>query len=145
MTATTELTAVEAPLIKTDRLGRNHFTTLSPVTSGEATASKWMKHLSIIRQDREKGVNWDLWVYKSDTGEVLDDWHVSRANDCLENILNAPDGNFSGLRQCDGHKAYQTWAFEKIISMTNQDDMRELLPAAWVKRIKEQESVTAAA
>ena len=30
-------------------------------------------------------------------------------------------------------EAYLKWVFERMPSMTNQDDLRALLPAAWIK------------
>lgn len=56
-----------------------------------------------------------FWVYYSRTAGVLYDWHTGRGNQCLDNILTGikPDGaktHFKGLLQCDGYKAYDTWA-----------------------------------
>jgi hypothetical protein len=31
-------------------------------------------------------------------------------------------------------RAYLQWVFERMPGMTNQDDLRQLLPAAWLKR-----------
>jgi hypothetical protein len=41
--------------------------------------------------------------------------------------------------------AYLKWVFEKIPRMTNQDDMRALLPTNWVKQLELQKASEAAA
>ncbi len=41
--------------------------------------------------------------------------------------------------------AYLKWVFEKIPSMTNQDDMRALLPINWIKNLKQHNSSEAVA
>jgi transposase len=52
-----------------------------------------------------------FWVYHHAEHGVLFDWHKSRANTCLENILIGKNGqrSFSGHLQSDGLRAYQTF------------------------------------
>jgi transposase len=52
-----------------------------------------------------------FWVYHHDQHGVLFDWHKSRANTCLDNILIGKDGgsSFNGHLQSDGLRAYQTF------------------------------------
>lgn len=52
-----------------------------------------------------------FWVYHHQEHGVLFDWHKSRANTCLENILIGKDDqrSFSGHLQSDGLRAYQTF------------------------------------
>ena len=47
-----------------------------------------------------------VWVYHDPEGDVLYEWHTSRAATCLEGML---DG-FRGTVQCDGYKAYTSYA-----------------------------------
>jgi transposase len=49
-----------------------------------------------------------FWVYHHDEHGVLFDWHKSRANTCLDNILIGKDGepSFNGHLQSDGLRAY---------------------------------------
>ena len=58
-----------------------------------------------------KTVLGQFWVYHHQEHGVLFDWHKSRANTCLENILIGKDGqrSFSGYLQSDGLRAYQTF------------------------------------
>lgn len=58
-----------------------------------------------------KTVLGQFWVYHHQEHGVLFDWHKSRANTCLENILIGKDGqrSFSGHLQSDGLRAYQTF------------------------------------
>lgn len=39
--------------------------------------------------------------------------------------------------------AYLKWVFEKLLTMTNQDDLHQLLPAAWVKILDEENQAAA--
>lgn len=39
--------------------------------------------------------------------------------------------------------AYLKWVFEKLLTMTNQDDLHQLLPAAWVKTLDEKKEAAA--
>ena len=39
--------------------------------------------------------------------------------------------------------AYLKWVFEKLLTMTNQDDLHKLLPAAWVKTLDEEKEAAA--
>ncbi len=50
-----------------------------------------------------------FWVYHHDEHGVLFDWHKSRANTCLDNILIGKDGepSFCGHLQSDGLRAYR--------------------------------------
>lgn len=50
-----------------------------------------------------------LWVYYHPGGDVLYEWHTSRAATCLETML---DG-FSGTVQCDGYAAYTSYAKDR--------------------------------
>jgi transposase len=52
-----------------------------------------------------------FWAYHHAEHGVLLDWHKSRANTCLENILIGGQGeaSFSGYLQSDGLRAYQTF------------------------------------
>lgn len=52
-----------------------------------------------------------FWVYHHGEHGVLFDWHKSRANTCLDNILIGRDGqpSFSGYLQSDGLRAYRTF------------------------------------
>jgi transposase len=52
-----------------------------------------------------------FWVYHHDEHGVLFDWHKSRANTCLDNILIGKHGepSFNGHLQSDGLRAYRTF------------------------------------
>jgi len=50
-----------------------------------------------------------LWVYHHPGGEVLYEWHTSRAARCLEGMLD----EFSGTIQCDGYSAYSSYAKDR--------------------------------
>lgn len=52
-----------------------------------------------------------FWVYNHAEHGVLFDWHKSRANTCLDNILIGEDGapSFEGHLQSDGLRAYRTF------------------------------------
>ena len=52
-----------------------------------------------------------FWVYHHAQHGVLFDWHKSRANTCLDNILIGRDGAtcFQGHMQSDGLRAYRTF------------------------------------
>ncbi|MDB4438605.1 IS66 family transposase, partial [bacterium] len=52
-----------------------------------------------------------FWVYHHPEHGPLFDWHKSRANTCLDNILIDDDGNtsFNGYLQSDGLRAYRTF------------------------------------
>ena len=52
-----------------------------------------------------------FWVYHHAQHGVLFDWHKSRANTCLDNILIGEDGvpSFEGYMQSDGLRAYRTF------------------------------------
>jgi transposase len=58
-----------------------------------------------------KTVTGYFWVYHHHEHGVLYDWHQSRANTCLDNILIGSDGepSFSGHLQSDGLRAYRTF------------------------------------
>ena len=47
-----------------------------------------------------------LWVYHQPGGNVLYEWHTSRASSCLEGMLDT----FRGTVQCDGSAAYASYA-----------------------------------
>jgi transposase len=47
-----------------------------------------------------------LWVYHRPGGDVLFEWHTSRAAACMDNMLQ----NFHGTVQCDGYGAYSSYA-----------------------------------
>jgi hypothetical protein len=46
-----------------------------------------------------------LWVYHHPGGDVLFEWHTSRAAACLEGMLD----QFKGRLQCDGYAAYASF------------------------------------
>jgi transposase len=46
-----------------------------------------------------------LWVYHRPGGDVLFEWHTSRAADCLDGML----GEFKGIIQSDGYRAYDSY------------------------------------
>jgi transposase len=48
-----------------------------------------------------------LWTSSNPRGDVVFDWHTSRAAACLDNIIPI---NFSGTVQCDGYQAYRAFA-----------------------------------
>jgi transposase len=50
-----------------------------------------------------------LWVYHRPGGDVLFEWHTSRAADCLDGML----GDFKGIIQSDGYKAYDSFATKR--------------------------------
>jgi len=52
-----------------------------------------------------------FWVYHHAEHGPLFDWHKSRANTCLDNILIGKDGepSFTGYLQSDGLRAYRTF------------------------------------
>lgn len=52
-----------------------------------------------------------LWTYHHPDYGVLYDWHTSRANTCLDNILITEEesSSFNGYLQSDGLRAYQTF------------------------------------
>ena len=52
-----------------------------------------------------------FWVYNHDEHGVLFDWHKSRANTCLDDILIGKEGkpSFRGYLQSDGLRAYRTF------------------------------------
>jgi transposase len=61
-----------------------------------------------IRYCRKKGGGSGqgyLWVYHSPGGDVLFEWHASRAASCLEGMLDA----FKGKLQCDAYAAYASF------------------------------------
>ncbi len=47
-----------------------------------------------------------LWVYHRPGGDVLFEWHTSRAAACLDDMLQ----DFRGTVQCDGYGAYSSYA-----------------------------------
>ena len=47
-----------------------------------------------------------LWVYHDPGGDVVYDWHQGRGAACLKGMLEG----FSGTVQCDGYKAYTSYA-----------------------------------
>jgi transposase len=47
-----------------------------------------------------------LWVYHRPGGDVLFEWHTSRAAKCLDTMLSA----FKGVAQTDGYSAYKSYA-----------------------------------
>lgn len=47
-----------------------------------------------------------FWLYNHPGGDVIYEWHTSRAADCLDEILD----NFCGVIQTDGYSAYISYA-----------------------------------
>ncbi len=70
-----------------------------------------------IRPTKLGAKNW-LFIGGEDTG-----WRTAVVYTMIENI------------RCHGKcpRAYLEWVFERLPAMTNQQDLRELLPAAWLK------------
>lgn len=57
-----------------------------------------------------------LWTlnrpdYKSadGRGDILYQWHPTRAATCLQHLLQTAQKNFCGILQCDGYQAYETY------------------------------------
>ena len=50
-----------------------------------------------------------LWTYNRPGGDVLYEWHTSRAASCLDEMLR----DFSGTIQCDGYSAYASYARQR--------------------------------
>ena len=67
--------------------------------------------------------NW-LFVGNEDTG-----WRSAVIYTLIENIRREGLDPF----------AYLQWVFEKLPGMTNQDDLRPLLPMTWARREKEKQ------
>jgi transposase len=64
-----------------------------------------------------------LWVaHNPQRGEVLFQWHASRATACLESLV--PD-DFAGIIQCDGYSAYDSFA------RSNEHRRKLLLAGCW--------------
>ncbi len=64
-----------------------------------------------LEPDAGKAVSGYFWVYLHAEHGVLFDWHKSRANTCLDEILIGKDGkpSFHGHLQGDGLRAYRTF------------------------------------
>jgi transposase len=56
-----------------------------------------------------------LWAYSRPGGDVLFDWHTSRAAACLDNVIAA---GFTGTLQCDGYSAYPAFAERRAAKVT---------------------------
>ena len=71
-----------------------------------------------------------FWVYHHSEHGPLYDWHKSRANDCLDQILIDPEtGNsFKGYLQSDGLRAYRTF-IERI-------DAENIIPVSCLAHIR---------
>ncbi|MGB0774719.1 MAG: IS66 family transposase [Akkermansiaceae bacterium] len=54
-----------------------------------------------------------FWIYHSNTAGILYDWRTGRDHRCLDNILAGRENTFSGILQCDGYSAYETWAAKR--------------------------------
>ena len=48
-----------------------------------------------------------LWVASQPGGDVLFEWHTSRATRCLERLIPI---DFDGILQCDGYSSYDRFA-----------------------------------
>jgi len=48
-----------------------------------------------------------LWTCNRPGGEVIYQWHTSRASACLDDLVS---GGFQGIVQCDGYTAYDSFA-----------------------------------
>lgn len=46
-------------------------------------------------------------------GDILYQWHTSRAATCLESLLQTAHKTFCGILQCDGYQAYESYSKEK--------------------------------
>jgi transposase len=46
-------------------------------------------------------------------GDILYQWHASRAATCLESLLQTAHKTFCGILQCDGYQAYESYSKEK--------------------------------
>ncbi|NJM38628.1 MAG: IS66 family transposase [Akkermansiaceae bacterium] len=42
-------------------------------------------------------------------GDILYQWHPSRAATCLQSLLQTPNKTFIGILQCDGYQAYESY------------------------------------
>lgn len=64
-----------------------------------------------LEPGKGKTVLGQFWVYHHAEHGVLFDWHKSRANTCLDDILIGKDGepSFSGYLQSDGLRAYHAF------------------------------------
>ena len=64
-----------------------------------------------------------LWVaHNPQRGEVLFQWHASRATACLESLVPR---DFAGIIQCDGYSAYDSFA------RSNEHQRKLLLAGCW--------------
>ena len=69
-----------------------------------------------------------LWLFLHPGGEVLYEWHTSRAAECLDAML----GDFSGTVQRDGYRAYTSYARKRMALVeTNQSDKPIELSGCW--------------
>lgn len=46
-------------------------------------------------------------------GDILYQWHASRAATCLESLLQTPEKTFRGKLQCDGYQAYDSYSKQR--------------------------------
>jgi len=69
-----------------------------------------------------------LWLFLHPGGEVLYEWHTSRAAACLDTML----GEFSGTVQCDGYGAYRSYARKRTALVeAKQSDKPIELSGCW--------------
>jgi transposase len=69
-----------------------------------------------------------LWLFHHPGGEVLYEWHTSRAAECLDPML----AEFCGTVQCDGYSAYTSYARKRRQQVElKQSDKPIELSACW--------------
>ena len=69
-----------------------------------------------------------LWLFLHPGGDVLYEWYTSRAATCLDAMLS----DFSGTVQCDGYRAYTSYASKRMALVTaKQSDKPIELSACW--------------
>ena len=69
-----------------------------------------------------------LWTYHRPGGDVLYEWHTSRAAACLDGMLR----DFSGTVQCDGYSGYASYARQRRAEVQAQRSDKPIeLAACW--------------
>jgi len=69
-----------------------------------------------------------LWLFHHPGGDVLYEWHTSRAAECLDGML----AQFSGTVQCDGYSAYTSYARKRRALVEKKESDKPIdLSACW--------------
>ena len=69
-----------------------------------------------------------LWLFHHPGGDVLYEWHTSRAAECLDPMLE----QFAGTVQCDGYSAYASYARKRRALVENKESDKPIdLSACW--------------